>query len=50
MKIEENQIYTIEPRVRIDGYGTATVEEIVVVTKDGGKFLSKLQEEIYLIK
>ncbi len=50
MEIEENQIYTIEPRVRIDGYGTATVEEIVVVTKDGGKFLSKLQEEIYLIK
>jgi len=50
MKIEENQIYTLEPRVRIEGYGTATVEEIVVVTKDGGKFLSKLQEEIYLVK
>jgi Xaa-Pro aminopeptidase len=49
MKIEENQIYTLEPRVRIEGYGTATVEEIVVVTKNGGKFLSKLQEEIYLI-
>ncbi len=49
MKIEENQIYTIEPRVRIEGYGTATVEVIVVVTKDGGKFLSKMQEEIYLI-
>ena len=50
MKIEENQVYTIEPRVRIDGYGTATVEVIVVVTKEGGKFLSNLQKEIHLIK
>ncbi len=49
MKIEENQVYTIEPRVRIEGYGTATVEEIVVVTPEGGKFLSNLQREIFLV-
>ncbi len=49
-KIEENQIYTLEPRVRIEGYGVATIEEIIVVTKDGGEFLSELQEEIWLVK
>ena len=49
-KIEENQIYTLEPRVRIEGYGVATIEEIIVVTKTGGKFLSNLQKEIWLVK
>ncbi len=49
-KIEENQVYTLEPRVRIEGYGVATIEEIIVVTKSGGKFLSSLQKEIWLVK
>ncbi len=50
LRIEENQVYTLEPRVRIKGYGTATVEDIIVVTKDGGKFLSSFQRELWLIK
>ena len=49
-KIEENQVYTLEPRVRIEGYGVATIEEIIVVRKDGGEFLSNLQNEIWLVK
>ena len=50
MEIEENQVYTIEPRLTIDGYGIATIEEEVVVTKDGAEFISEPQKEIYLIK
>ncbi len=49
LKLEENQVYTIEPRVRIEGYGTATVEEIVVVKPLGAEFLSHLQDAIWLI-
>ncbi len=48
--IEENQLYTIEPRLPIKDYGIATVEEIVVVTKKGCEFISPRQKEIYLVK
>lgn len=47
--IEENQLYTIEPRLPIKDYGIATVEEIVVITADGCKFLSPRQKDIYLV-
>lgn len=49
LKIEENQVYTIEPRITIPGYGIATMEEIIVVRPDGGAFLSHPQRELYLI-
>ncbi len=50
MKIEESQIFTIEPRLKVDGYGTSTLEEEVCVTKNGCNFISKPQKEIWLIK
>lgn len=50
LKIEEAQVYTVEPRLTIEGYGIATVEEEVVITKDGCEFISPRQEEIYIIK
>jgi len=49
MKVEESQVYTIEPRLKVDGYGTATLEEEVFVTKEGCEFLSKPQKELMLI-
>jgi Xaa-Pro aminopeptidase len=49
-KIEINQLYTIEPRLTIKDYGVATIEEIVVVTENGCRFLSDRQQEIFLIK
>ena len=49
MKVEEDQVYTLEPRITIEGHGVATVEEIVVVTKDGCTFLSPPQREIICI-
>ena len=48
--LEINQLFTIEPRLTIKDYGIATVEEIVVITDDGCKFLSNRQTEIFLVK
>ncbi len=50
MTLEEGQVFTIEPRLTIPGFGIATIEEEVVITKDGCEFLSPRQTEIYLIK
>ncbi len=50
MRLEESQIYTIEPRLTVEGYGTVTMEEEVVVTKNGCEFISKPQKELILIK
>jgi len=50
LKIEKNNIFTIEPRLPIKGYGIATIEEIIVVNDDGAEYLSEPQKEIYVIK
>jgi Xaa-Pro aminopeptidase len=49
LEIEETQVYTLEPRITVPGYGIATMEEIVVVRPDGGEFLSHPQRELYLV-
>jgi hypothetical protein len=49
LPIEVGQVFTIEPRLPIEGYGVATVEEMIVVTKDGCEWLSHPQKEIFLI-
>ena len=48
-KIEEGQVYTLEPRIILEEYGVATLEEIIVVTAEGWHFLSEPQEEIYYV-
>lgn len=48
-KVETGQVYTLEPRLTVEGYGIATVEEIVLVTDSGCKFLSKPQKQIWVI-
>ena len=49
-RIEEGQCYTIEPRALVPGHGVATMEEIVVVTRGGVRYLSEPQTEIMLIR
>jgi len=49
LKPEESQVFTIEPRLYVEGFGTATIEEEVVITGTGCKFLSKPQKELILI-
>ncbi|MDX9722122.1 MAG: Xaa-Pro peptidase family protein [Myxococcota bacterium] len=48
-KVEAGQVFTIEPRLPIESYGVATVEEMVWVTDNGNVMLSKPQTELILI-
>ena len=40
MKVEARQVYTIESRLTVDGYGTSTLEGMVVVNENGCEFIS----------
>jgi Xaa-Pro aminopeptidase len=48
-EIEKDQVYTLEPRLTVEARGVATVEEIVVVTDAGCRYLSAPQKELYLV-
>ena len=48
--LEEGQIFTIEPRLPIEGYGVATIEEEVIITRNGCEFISPPQKELILVK
>ena len=48
-RLEAGQVFTIEPRLPIEGYGVATIEEIVQITERGATFISKPQKNLYLI-
>ncbi|MFH2009301.1 MAG: Xaa-Pro peptidase family protein [bacterium] len=50
MPIEAGQVYTLEPRLPIEDHGIATMEEIVVVTESGCRYLTEPQTELYLIR
>ena len=47
--VEEHQCYTLEPRLPVEGHGIATCEEIVAVTATGCEYLSRPQEQLYLV-
>jgi len=48
--IEENMVFTLEPRLKIPGRGVATVEEMVLVTPSGAEYLGPPQRELVLIR
>jgi len=48
--LEKDQVFTIEPRLYLKEYGVATIEEMVVITEDGARWLSPPQTEIFLVK
>ena len=47
--LEEDMVFTIEPRLTVPGYGVATIEEMVLVKPGGAQFLGGRQTEIILI-
>jgi Xaa-Pro aminopeptidase len=49
LPLEDSQVFTIEPRLIVKDYGTSTLEEEVVLTNTGCKFLSKPQKKLMLI-
>jgi Xaa-Pro aminopeptidase len=49
-KLEEGMVFTIEPRLTVPGRGVVTIEEMVVVTKDGAEWMGRPQKDIVLIK
>ena len=50
LKVEVGQVYTIEPRLTVAGRGVSTLEEIVVITEDGCRFLSEPQKELWVVR
>lgn len=50
VELEAGNVFTIEPRLTVQGHGIVTVEEEVVVTSNGCRYLSRPQKEIYLVK
>jgi Xaa-Pro aminopeptidase len=49
-KLEENMVFTIEPRLQVPDRGTATIEEMVQINTEGAEWLTNPQKEIILIK
>jgi Xaa-Pro aminopeptidase len=47
--LEEDMVFTIEPRLTVPGYGVATIEEMVLVKPGGAQFLGGRQTDIILI-
>ena len=48
LELQENGVYTIEPRIQIENGGS--IEEMVLVTPNGGTTLCERQQKLYLIK
>ena len=49
-KLEEGMVFTIEPRLTVPGRGVVTIEEMVVVTREGAEWLGRPQKDIVLVK
>ncbi len=49
-RLEEGMVFTIEPRLTVPGRGVVTIEEMVVVSKDGAEWLSTPQKELLFIR
>ena len=39
-------IFTIEPRLTVEGHGVVSIEEMILVTEEGCEWLSKPQKNL----
>lgn len=47
--LRENMVFTVEPSIVYKGRFANRIEDMVVVTKDGGKPMSKIERKLYII-
>ncbi len=47
--IEENMVFTIEPRLTVPDHGVVTIEEMVIVTPGGAEYLSAPQRTLQCV-
>ncbi len=47
--LEAGMVFTLEPRLKVEGRGIATIEEMVVVTGTGAEYLSRPQTELIFV-
>ncbi|MDD5564552.1 MAG: M24 family metallopeptidase [Thermoanaerobaculaceae bacterium] len=50
MPVAEDQVFTLEPSLNVPGFGAVGIEEDVVVTPDGARFLAPPQTELWIVK
>ena len=49
-ELEEGMVFTIEPRLTVPGRGVVTIEEMVVVTREGTEWMGSPQKEIFIVR
>jgi len=49
-RLEEGMVFTIEPRLTVPGRGVVTIEDMVVVTKDGAEWMGRPQKDLVLVR
>ena len=49
-KLEEGMVFTLEPRLTVPGRGVVTIENMVVMTRDGAVYLSTPQTKLIVIR
>jgi Xaa-Pro aminopeptidase len=48
-RLEGGMVFTLEPRLKVPGRGVVTMEEMILVTEDGARYLSEPQQSLLLI-
>ncbi|MFZ0390236.1 MAG: Xaa-Pro peptidase family protein [Calditrichia bacterium] len=48
--LENEMVFTLEPRLTVENHGVVTIEEMAVVKQNGAEYMSRPQKELILIR